>query len=326
MSLQRWKEIAEKRTKAGREVNTLKEFLKQKKITDEMSDIQAEKLFKPITTELKDLSGTLQVPRGSMKKQFEPTGIPDYAILDENGVEQQGDKQIAPVPPPYEEELPTPKTSIKGIQPDTDSSSGDEEFQEIMESLPPEYDEPDVPDYEILEEDRENQILDAYGLVNYDILTKRLQGTQQSREAKRDLLLENIEVANKRRKQLPGFKTHITKQQQRGEIGEAEAQYRRKDIDKRRNVLNDYITYNKNQLKIVSGSGLKRGGGAMFFNEPNEMLKRLKIIIGSIEAGNTSLALRNTGVAILDFLLRNSLINRAVYNKLYKRYFTTMLR
>ena len=316
MSLLRWKEMAAKRTRSGQEVNKLKEFLKQKKITDEMSDIQVEKLFKPITSELKEIT----VPRGTqpMKKEMK---IPDYAILDENGVQPQGAKQIAPVPPPYEEEsdLLTPKTAIKGLVADTDSSEEEFPFEDF--GLPPEYDEPDVPDYEILEEDRENQILDQFGLFNYGDLTKRLQGTQQSREAKHDLLIKNIELANKRRQQLPGYKTHVTKQLHRGEISDAEAQYRRKEIDNRRKVLSDYITFNKNQLKIVSGSGLKKGGGVMFFNDPKEMLKRLQIIIGSIEAGNTNIQLRNTGVAILDILLRNSLIKKADYNKLYKNYF-----
>ena len=56
MSLLKWKEMAEKRTKLGRDVNTIRETLKQKKITDVMSDVEAEKLFKPITSGLKELT------------------------------------------------------------------------------------------------------------------------------------------------------------------------------------------------------------------------------------------------------------------------------
>ena len=48
--------MAEKRSKIGQDVNTIRETLKQKKITDTMSDVEAEKLFKPITSSLKELT------------------------------------------------------------------------------------------------------------------------------------------------------------------------------------------------------------------------------------------------------------------------------
>ena len=60
----------------------------------------------------------------------------------------------------------------------------------------------------------------------------------------------------------------------------------------------------------------------MFFNDPAEMIKKLELIIGSMAAGNNSIELRNTGVALLDILFRNSIINRSQYNKIYKNYFS----
>ena len=59
----------------------------------------------------------------------------------------------------------------------------------------------------------------------------------------------------------------------------------------------------------------------MFFNDVNQLLKKLELIIGEVLAGNTSIKMRNTGVAILDTLLRMSTINRPQYNKLYNKYF-----
>ena len=38
-------------------------------------------------------------------------------------------------------------------------------------------------------------------------------------------------------------------------------------------------------------------------------------------AGNNSKELRNTGVALLDILFRNSILNKPQYNKIYKNYF-----
>ena len=59
----------------------------------------------------------------------------------------------------------------------------------------------------------------------------------------------------------------------------------------------------------------------MFFNNPKTLLKKLKLIIGEVLAGNTSIDMRNTGVAILDTLLKTSAINNAQHAKLYEQYF-----
>ena len=78
-------------------------------------------------------------------------------------------------------------------------------------------------------------------------------------------------------------------------------------------------------MKNIKGSGMrktKRGGKIMFFNNPTEMMKKLELIIGSIAAGNNSIELRNTGVALLDILMRNAILNKAQYNKIYKNYFS----
>ena len=111
-----------------------------------------------------------------------------------------------------------------------------------------------------------------------------------------------------------------------GLMTEAEAQYRRKIIQDTRKVLTDYIDYNNKKLKNIKGSGLKkkikRGGQVQFFNNPTEMIKKLELIIGSMVAGNNSIELRNTGVAILDILFKNSILNRLQYNKIYKNYFS----
>ena len=108
-------------------------------------------------------------------------------------------------------------------------------------------------------------------------------------------------------------------------ITEVDAQYRRKIIQDTRKVLNDYVITINQKLKDVKGSGLKRktkrGGQVMFFNDPKEMLKKLELIVGSMVAGNNSIELRNTGAALLDILLKNSILNRSQYNKIYKNYF-----
>ena len=98
----------------------------------------------------------------------------------------------------------------------------------------------------------------------------------------------------------------------------------RKRLNDAEVVLNEYIDYHREKLK--KGSGIKgrrrkRGGNVMFLNDPKQLLSKLELIIGEIIAGNTSIKMRNTGVSILDTLLRMSTINKPQYNKLYKKYF-----
>lgn len=99
MSLLKRKEIAEKRTKVGREVNAVREALKRNKIAEEMGDLQAEKLFKPITSSMTSVLKELPV---QPKRKKQPTGVPDYSMIDdEDEAQPQAKKQIPPVLPPY---------------------------------------------------------------------------------------------------------------------------------------------------------------------------------------------------------------------------------
>ena len=145
-------------------------------------------------------------------------------------------------------------------------------------------------------------------------------------DAKRKAYLNKIlKNAKDQRSKLTGYSTDVTKKLKSGLITQAEAQYRRKIILDTRKVLNEYIGYNKQRLSTLKGSGLMkkrtRGGQIHFFTNPTEMIKKLELIIGSMVAGNNSIELRNTGVALLDILLKNSILNKSQYNKIMKNYF-----
>ena len=92
-----------------------------------------------------------------------------------------------------------------------------------------------------------------------------------------------------------------------------------KRLDNEMAVLNRYI---KDDKKKIKGRGRKqKGGNVMFFNDAKQLLNKLELIIGEVIAGNTSIQMRNTGVNILDTLLRMSTINSPQYTKLYNKYF-----
>ena len=329
MSLLKWKEMAEKRSELGKQINTVKETIKQKSISDQMGEVEAEKLFKPITSGLKEITAPKTPLRRLTKKKGpvpdygleigDDDEVPEYGLEDLFGeqVQPQNEKQLVPKLPDYQDVLGDIASGEKKIYIDP-------EYMYEQEDLPPKYEE-EGPDYNIIEEDEVNQALDTLQIPNYNDIELRLTEDDMNDNKRKAYIKKILEDAKDKRAQLPGYSTAVTKQLQKGLISEAETQYRRKIIKDTRKVLNEYISYNNQRLKTVKGSGLikkrTRGGRVQFFNNPAEMLKKLELIIGSMVAGNNSIELRNTGVALLDILFKNSILNKSQYTKIMKNYF-----
>ena len=316
--------MAEKRSELGKKINTVKETIKQKSISDQMGEVEAEKLFKPITSGLKELTA----PKAPLRRLIKKKGpvpdyrididdeVPDYGLEDlfSEQVQPQDNKQLVPKPPSYEDVI-------------EDIASGKKEMYIDPEYMhaPPGYEEEEGPDYALIEEDAVNQALDKLNIPNYDDVELRLKEEDMDNNKRKAYLNKILKNAKDQRSKLTGYSTDVTKKLKSGLITQAEAQYRRKIIMDTRKVLNEYIGYNKQRLTTFEGSGLrkkrKRGGQIQFFNNPAEMMKKLELIIASMAAGNNSIELRNTGVAILDILLKNSILNKPQYTKIMKNYF-----
>ena len=293
---------------------------------EKISQESFQKAFKPITTKLDDVAfRNLNIPRLT-KKRGKKLDVPDYGIaiededipdygLDE-GLVPVNEKQIVPKPPTYEESLKDVLEGKKQIY------VNPQYFPEEPQDLPPEYEEDEEIDYALDEEDSVNMILDDLGLSNYDDIEKQINQPEMTQQKIKLYVNKKLKDAEFRRNQLKGYKTHISKDYNKGKISEAQKTMDYKRIDNSRAVLNQYIKHYENKVKTMKGSGLKkRGGNIVFFNDVKQLLKKLELIVGEILAGNTSIEMRNTGVAILDMLLKTSKINKAQHEKLYKTYF-----
>ena len=289
------------------------------------------KKFKPITTKLDDVAfRNLNIPR--LKKRGRNRGVPDYAVgvededggipdygLDDffdEGLVPENKKQIVPKPPTYEESLKDILEGKKQIYVDP------QYFPEEPQDLPPEYEEDEEIDYALDEEDSANMILDELELSNYDDIEKQLKQPEMTPRKIKRYIDKKLTDANIKRNQLKGRKSQVSQAYNKGKISEAQKTMDYKRIDNARAVLNQYIKHYENKVETIQGSGLKkRGGNIVFFNDAKQLLKKLELIVGEILAGNTSIEMRNTGVAILDMLLKTSKINKAQHEKLYKTYF-----
>ena len=326
------KNLQSKKTELGNKINFIHDTILKNQLGEKTSQETFQKVFKPITTKLDEVAlRNLNIPR-LIKKRGKKLGVPDYAVniededggvpdygLDDffdEGLVPENKKQIVPKPPTYEESLKDILEGKKQIYVDP------QYFPEEPQDLPPEYEEDEEIDYALDEEDSANMILDELELSNYDDIEKQLNQPEMTPKKSKKYVNKKLKDAEFRRNQLKGYKSNISKDYNKGKIGEAQKTMDYKRIDNARAVLNQYIKHYGNIVKMMEGSGLKkRGGNIVFFNDVKQLFKKLELIVGEILAGNTSIEMRNTGVAILDMLLKSSTINKAQHEKLYKTYF-----
>ena len=331
MSLLKWKKLAKQKTELGNKINFVHDTILKKQLGEKTSQESLQKVFKPITTKLDDVAfRNLNIPR--LKKRGRNRGVPDYAVgvededggipdygLDDffdEGLIPENKKQIVPKPPTYEESLKDILEGKKQIYVDP------QYFPEEPQDLPPEYEEDEEIDYALDEEYSDNMILDELDLSNYDDIEKQLKQPEMTPRKIKRYIDKKLTDANIKRNQLKGYKSQVSQAYNKGKISEAQKTMDYKRIDNARAVLNQYIKHYENKVETIQGSGIKkRGGNIVFFNDVKQLLKKLELIVGEILAGNTSIEMRNTGVAILDMLLKTSKINKAQHEKLYKTYF-----
>jgi len=124
------------------------------------------------------------------------------------------------------------------------------------QEMPPEYDDDEVPDYEIADEDMANKMLDGIGVTNYDDVEMRLNQPDMTPSKTRSYLNKILKNAKFKKNQLKGYQAAVTKQFKSGAISEAERQENKKRIQNANTTLTQYIKYYDNRLKTTKGSGI----------------------------------------------------------------------
>ena len=332
MSLLKWQEMAKSKSALGKKINFVHNAITQKKLGEETSQIGFEKMFKPITAKLDDViaSNLGPLPRAKPARrkkakleeidyfpEVDPFEDMDVEGLFDETVPSQTKKQIRPPPPTYEEIV-----------------------KEVGED-PPAYEEDETPDYAVEPgeeaerseaEEEANQILNELDLTNYDDLEKTLNEPDISSVRKAQYLNHLLTIATMKTNQLKGYKASFTKKWKKGEITEEQKQWQHRKADRGFQALKEYKNYLKKKIITFEGSGIKKrsrersrerkkSGTVRFFSNPKELFQKLEVIVGSILAGNTNVSIRNTGVGILDLLLKEGAINRSQHEKIFRKYF-----
>ena len=332
MSLSHWKRLAQRKTKAGQAVNELYDDITEEKIRSKTTDAAIAKTFRLDRLDkldpLDQIAEQTKPRRGRrvLPPRINADGGIDYApevdpyeemdvegLLDlEDYVPPQTEKQIAKKP----QKLP---------QYEIDPS-----FWQIPDEPPPAYSEifDDDDDEQPEEEIDDNQILNQLDLPNYDDVEKRLAEPEMNYERRQNYLRKVAKDAENRQRQATVIKTHAANAYKRGEITKEEMDKAYAESDRLQKPIKELKKKVKQKLtpKIkpkIKPKKLKSitGKGVVFYNNPQELLKKLAVILGEMEAGNTSMKMRNMGQTILDTLLENGTLNKSAYGAIVKKYF-----
>ena len=109
--------MAEKRSELGKQINEVRQAIKKQSISDQVGEVEAAKLFKPITSGLREFTAP-KIPLRRLAKKKGPVPdygleigddeeVPDYVLEDLFGqqIPPQDEKQIVQKPPSYKNVL-----------------------------------------------------------------------------------------------------------------------------------------------------------------------------------------------------------------------------
>ena len=331
MSLSKWKELADRKAKTGEMKKNLFDEITEEKIRSKTTDQAIAKTFRldrldQIAEQTKPKPRRrIQIPRINREGGIDyAPEVDPYKDMDVEGllnledyVAPQTEKQIAKIPskaPKYEMDPSFWQLS----DPPLDPPPLYEEKDPLAIEGPPDDDEDD--EFVDAEEDP-NKILDELNLPNYNDVDMRLAEPEMTDTKQRNYLQKVLKDADRRRRQTVALKSNATIKFKQNQITAAERMLINDKSDKQQKNIKDYMEHYQSQLKSIKGSGLQRGRGAYFFNDAKEMLQKLTLIIAEMEAGNTSIKMRNMGQTILDALLHAKHLNKQQYRQLVKKYF-----
>ena len=341
MSLSKWKELADRKAKTGEMKRNLFDEITEEKIRSKTTDQAIAKTFRldrldQIAEQTKPKPRRrIQIPRINREGGIDyAPEVDPYEDMDVEGllnledyVPQQAEKQIAKIPkkaPKYEMDpsfwqLSDPPPTYEDIFEEKDPLAiegppdEDDEFVDAEEELPDDYDDEEV-----------NKILDQLDLPNYNDVEMRLAQPEMTATKQRSYLQKVLRDAETRRKTVTVRKSNATRAYNARKITAEQRNLIHKNVGKLEKEIRDYRKHYESKLYSIKGSGLRRGQrgrGAYFFNDAKEMLQKLTLIIAEMEAGNTSIKMRNMGQTILDALLHAKHLNKGQYRQLVKKYF-----
>ena len=179
-----------------------------------------------------------------------------------------------------------------------------------------------------------NSIEDVLNLRKYYVKPKQGSGIRKYKQPKRNAYKISDSSFGTLSVDVPRLKNEMKLNVFRGGklIYRADADKSLVDLLTKR--FNPRSSYSLNAVKIFndlnllanlprhpsSGKSKLLGSGVVFYNNPNELAERMKILVGAMAAGNNSPVIKNDLSMINDEFLKIGAIGPTIHEKFYKKY------
>ena len=179
-----------------------------------------------------------------------------------------------------------------------------------------------------------NAIDDVLNLRKYYVKPKQGSGIRKYKQSKRNAYKISDSSYGNLSVDVPKLKNEMKLNVRRGGKIVYQADADKSLVDLLTKRFNPKRTYSLNAVKIFndlnllanlprhpsSGKSKLIGSGVVYYNDPNELAERMKILVGSIAAGNNSPVIRNDLAMINDEFLKVGAIEQTTHKKFYDKY------
>ena len=328
MSMKKWRQLAEEKSKLDEQREEIHQKFKMDKINKEFGQLSGEEFFKPITKRLDEKSTTVEE-----EEEEEEQEVPDYTMDEFDEINPFGDEFRPDAPTPAPSPPTTPTTTTTPIEP-TSLPPPYQEFDDLPLPSPPLMEETVMPGSS-KDETREEtskrlrnvkRILAKFGSdPAYKVKSKgsKYYGYNVEELEAEAFKLETIKAHQEHTEKLLKRKQPLLtqlqekkaklkppKKQEKREISKTPLE---KAVMSRRpafELSDDEDDFSKQDWE-TEGSG---------FADEAELIDQLDLSLGSIEAGNNSIKLKNQVLYLLDSLVKLGTINKKKKKKIISDY------
>ena len=193
----------------------------------------------------------------------------------------------------------------------------------------------DEYDKNILERETLNKYLNTIdNVLDLSLYEKKGEGIRKYKQPKRNAYKISNSSYGNLSVDLPKLKNEMKLNVRREGKKIYQADADRSLVDFLTKRFNPKKSYSMNAVKIFNDLNLLAnlpkhpsseksrliGSGVVYYNDPDELAERMKILVGSMAAGNNSPVLRNDLSMIIDEFLKIEAINKTTHQKFYDKY------
>ena len=326
MSVKKWRQLAEEKSAVDKQTEEIHPKFRMDKINKEFGQLSGEELFKPITKRLDEKSSDNVEEEEEEEEEQE---VPDYTMDEFDEINPFGDEFRPDAPTPAPSPPTKPTTTTTPIVPISQPPPY-QEFDDFPLPPPPLMEETVMPGSykgETMEE-RSNRLRTVNSIIakakkkgdpNYKVKDKNSKFYEYNLEQleaesfKLETIKAHQEHAKKLLKRTQPLSTQL--QEKKAKLKPPKKQEKREitkknPLEKAVMSRRPYVEYLDNEDDYSGQDWGETEGSGFYDDEAEKLINQLYLSLGSMEAGNSSIKLKNQVLFLLDSLVKPGTINK----------------